>query len=389
MRDTGPISKVIGSNGDSEASVAQVGEARKQLGILKNQMTQGNLDVGARTVNYPDGTVIRASVVGGVSKVNIYVPQPESPPEELPVVQIPQPHFPEPPVPPPRYVIQAIRGTIASDAAAIYPFLYNGMTINAPSRPGQVLLLGKAVRIGISTSGQATLLPLAVVDASTYALVSDQPEITGRVGQQPAFPAFSFSQLSGPAMLSPKDLKTLLGLESIPKDLTFLDMNPAWVDTQISLSATMNDGSSAANDFTLTGNALVGAAVIGLTPTSITINGTPVSLGDSVPCPGGSVDVVISVTGGATSWVAVVQVFMLFAGPRASGGGLQTGGIYDCSWEEGAGSFLITSTFTLAAVDLSGVISGSGTSVSSGVLTIGDGYGNPKEVPISITVNLS
>lgn len=74
MRDTGPIRKDFGLEGDTEASAAYMGVARTQLGILKNQMQFNKLLQGSRTVQLEDGTRIQVSSRFGQDTVRVLTP---------------------------------------------------------------------------------------------------------------------------------------------------------------------------------------------------------------------------------------------------------------------------------------------------------------------------
>lgn len=74
MRDTGPIGKSLDASGDTEVAATYIGVARTVLGQLVNQMSLGKLTTGSRNVTLPDGTTIRATVMGGVKRVFISSP---------------------------------------------------------------------------------------------------------------------------------------------------------------------------------------------------------------------------------------------------------------------------------------------------------------------------
>lgn len=392
MRDTGPVSKVIGSNGDSEASIAQVGEARKQLGILQNQMTQGNLDVGARTVNYPDGTVIRASIAGGVRKVNIYVPQPELPVVTLPTIHVTAPRFPEPPLPPVRFIVEVIRGFLSGNNPLIYPFILGNQTINTPAQPGQVLRIARSVEYIFSAAGTAILLPLAVVDSSTSAISPYQPELQIQTGMGVTIPHFGETGFlpdttSPPLIYRPHDLKSL-GLATDPAQLSLFGMNPAWVDTVMTISATMNDGSSAFNEFTLAGGATSLVTIQSEQTLTVTINGTSAAVGTGVPSPTNAVSIAIDVTGITIGFGAQIQVSSLYPGPRVAGGSFQTGEVYVCEWVQTSGNLTsaLTSANVAAVIGINAPSSGSYT--LTGMLGMNDGYGNVYTLSVDCAVTV-
>lgn len=106
MRDTDVLKKRL--DGDPEAATAQIGLARTQLGILKNQMALGGITSGVRTVTTADGTTIRASSINGLNSVQITTPR--EMPAGAPVH--PRPAHAEPVLPPPPVV--APIGVLAS-----------------------------------------------------------------------------------------------------------------------------------------------------------------------------------------------------------------------------------------------------------------------------------
>ena len=72
MRETGVVRWRLGDTREEvEAAKPYLGQARLQLGILKNSMAMGNQQQGLRTITLPDGTVIRSQSVMGQDAVQI------------------------------------------------------------------------------------------------------------------------------------------------------------------------------------------------------------------------------------------------------------------------------------------------------------------------------
>ena len=72
MREYGVVRWNLGATKEEvEASKPYLGQARVQLGIMKNLMALGNQQQGTRAVTLPDGTVIRSQSVMGQDTVQI------------------------------------------------------------------------------------------------------------------------------------------------------------------------------------------------------------------------------------------------------------------------------------------------------------------------------
>ena len=75
MREIGVVRWRLGDTREEvEAAKPYLGQARLQLGILKNLMAMGGQQQGARAVTLPDGTVIRSQSVMGQDIVSIAAP---------------------------------------------------------------------------------------------------------------------------------------------------------------------------------------------------------------------------------------------------------------------------------------------------------------------------
>lgn len=134
MRDTGPVNKQL--TGDTEAAGGEVSVARTQLGILKNQMQQGGLAVGARSVTMPDGTSIRVMHAAGVSRVAIDSPTSSTTPEKPPKFPVPKAHFPKPPQPP--HNARMVFGFNGIDTSGLFPMVpveINGDSYTDATKP--------------------------------------------------------------------------------------------------------------------------------------------------------------------------------------------------------------------------------------------------------------
>lgn len=382
MRDTGVITK--GLSGDTETAAAQISAARTQLGILKNQMAANGLKVGARAVRLVDGTTMHVSVAGGISRVNIYtVPatSSEENPIELVVPEVPEPELP---LRPARYIIQAVRGLLGGSATGLYPFTLNGITINAPAHPGQVLAIGPHVKYGFLANNSGNLFMVAIVDADSGIVVA-QSKITARSprGEFPFFPP----ELIAPTVITPDGVKSLGG-KSEPGDLTFLGLNPAWDDVEIKLSGTGPDGSPASNSFVLAGGAMMLAAVGGLSGQIVIINGTSTTAGVVTPCPSNAINVQIPVTG-VTSYPVIMTTEIGYSPAKAVSGSYLAGGNYDLAWTQTGGNIALGAALTQSEIIFTGTAGGTGTHTASGTLTVGDGYGATKDIPIDVTVTIT
>lgn len=202
MRDTGPVSKQL--TGDTEATAPYMGVARVQLGILKNQMALGNLQVGARTVQMPDGTTIRVALIGGVSRVAIDSPgvvvetQPEQPQAQV------HPEFPEPP---PQITPFEVAG-LCLDSFTVPPALITTYTINGvPQGAGlstelfaDWVPLGAPPRVQFNSVivGQGTLGPTRALVELTVAKYTGQHQSVLREG---TFASVSWKQTGGTIQL--------------------------------------------------------------------------------------------------------------------------------------------------------------------------------------------
>jgi hypothetical protein len=183
MRDTGIIAR--GLSGDAETATTQISLARTQLGILKNQMQFAGLQVGARTVRFPDGTQMRVSVAGAISRVEIYSPPVTG--SQQPRIYLPNPQPVIPVVVPPvvgRICIGpgALNGTIIQ----IVPGIFNGRTIDSGSDNSWFDISGESnpttwqgAQFGSEDGGLIPLFTtssaLALVDADGNVYLGNQP----------------------------------------------------------------------------------------------------------------------------------------------------------------------------------------------------------------------
>lgn len=385
MRDTGVITK--GLSGDTDTATAQMGIARTQLGILKNQMDPAKLQVGVRAVRLPDGTAMRVSVSAGISRVDIYSP-PGSTSEETPI-ELATPEVPEPVLPPrpPRYIIQGVRGFLNGSGSGLYPFTLNGVVITAPARPGQVLALGPHVKYGFMAENTGSSFPVAIVDADTGLVIPSQSEITATspAGDFPFYPP----SLISPTVFTPKGVKAIGG-KSEPADLTYLSLNPAWDDVEIKLRGTGPDGSPASNSFILGGGAIMIAGCAGLAGRPVVINGVSTTVGVVVPCTNNQISVQYPAVALETSVGVAIETEIAYNPPKPEpAGAYLSGGNYNMVWTPGAGSFSLTPNLTQLEIFLTAIVSGSGTWTASGTLTVGDGYGATKDIPVDVTVTIT
>lgn len=188
MRDTGIVVK--GLSGDPETAQIQIGHARTQLGILKNQMQFAGLAVGARHVLLPDGTHMHVQVMGGVSRVNIATPVSQPVSVVQPVIQQPvfhEPHvrarFPNPPPPPHNGRIAIGVGNVPG-LAVNTPAAYNGQVISDPTNNQWFDISGQSDPTtwqglqdgtvgGLPTYVQTSMIALVDFDGNVY--LDNQP----------------------------------------------------------------------------------------------------------------------------------------------------------------------------------------------------------------------
>lgn len=212
MRDTGPISKNIDSNGDVEAANAQTGEARKQLGILKNQMAMGGLAVGARTTRLPDGTVIRTMVAAGISKVSISAPAAESEAGHPPPAEEFVPQLPEPPLPPHKAILAIGVGDIGALFLPLVPARYNATVISAPNDKRWYQILSKDNPTRWEGLPYLTEPVVLYVSASALAAVAEDGNVY--MENQPEKWVMSYAKngvVLPDAVTSAKDMETFFG----------------------------------------------------------------------------------------------------------------------------------------------------------------------------------
>lgn len=120
MREIGPVRK--GLSGDIETATAQLGIARTQLGILKNQMRLAGLTIGARAVRLADGTVMRVSSYNGQDFVDIETPVLVNVPVDLSQPEVQVPEFDVPVVPPVDLPLALFNAILEPDSSNGYMF---------------------------------------------------------------------------------------------------------------------------------------------------------------------------------------------------------------------------------------------------------------------------
>jgi hypothetical protein len=399
MRDTGIITK--GLSGDADTATTQIGHARTQLGILKNQMQFAGLQVGARTVRLADGTAMRVSVAGGVSRVEIYNP---------PVTGSPQPqihlHNPLPvpvPVPiPDQYGFACYAGslgtTLFDSTTLVFPFQLGENIYSALSEAPHIL--GTGLVYGFPAGSTNSFMMLNAVDVNTGAPLSDQPAITA---------TYKNTMLSVPAstqvlgstlpvgLVSPSSMKSSLAefgsIKTEPPGVTGLLLAPAWEEVPILLSATTDQGQTVSGGVTIEGDANYGVTTNGLIfADSSSVNGVP---GDAfyTACPQGLniVAAVAALSDPGLSFTGIMNILYPGNNTRIDP---DTGGQQAGRW----GSFVIAgsgSGVDLSYFDEDGSLQFEvdcnvfGVSTWAGSITITDGYGTVRTFPISISITIT
>lgn len=403
MRDTGIVVK--GLSGDPEAAQLQIGIARTQLGILKNQMQFAGLTVGARTVRLPDGTVMQVQVMGGISRANITtatpvpgsVPQPSVPEAQVPVPVIPRVWVPQPPVPPSIYALAVYAGSLGADASLdqlIKPFTINGQLIDdaLPNTPPHII--GTGVEYGFPSNSLNQLALLGAVNETTGAPVSAPVTITGSFAsgapilQTPTF----FSTVAPVTLCGYKDTRTQIvnefgGTGTVPADLTALTLTAAWEDSALMLNATTFDGNSIQSGLLVEGGANFGVTTQGaFLATSWSVNGIAGDA-DVLPCPTRGCAVVGAITTASPEFDFFGFFYMLYPNTRPTAGVQQDSVWASYTWN-GTGDITFVNEAN-AVLQFHATASAYGTTVISGTLTIVDGYGVSADLAVSISLTLS
>lgn len=397
MRDTGPTAKSI--TGDPDASSVQMGVARVQLGILKNQMAMGGLSVGKRTLNLPDGTTITASVAAGIPRIAIDTPQPA-------VSAIAEPEIAPPEAPEYEYAPQDI-GTVA---------ISNGTLQASGSDLGQLL---RPMVLDGSTRTTADNKPLFLsgdVPNHTYAfaVVADPSADPNRLlvcrmypgTAQPYDPEYqptaweigsplidNIPNIGGNQIFLPYGTLKTIPATTKPLYAALMFMPPVCDDTAITITGKIKDGKVCVGKMLVKGQLVAGITGVLEQPlgaASFTLNGVPIEDGGTpVETEQNGIAAVVGVTPGwsdPTGVEMVLEVAGLLAGnapnirPTFTGGFINDsfdysgGGSFDAAWESGA----------LRAV----MPDGYGTYTNEGVLTGTDCAGNiyTLEMSFSITV---
>ena len=399
MRDTGIITR--GLSGDPETATTQIGLARTQLGILKNQMQFAGLTVGARTVRLPDGTAMRVSVAGGISRVEVSTPQP------VPVQQ-PQIHLHNPlpvpvPVPiPDQYGFACYAGslgtTLFDSTTLVFPFQLGENVYAALSEAPHIL--GTDLVYGFPAGSTNSFMLLNAVDVNTGAPVSDQPAITAiyKNTMQPVPPSTQVLGSTLPVgLISPASMKSSLAefgsIKTEPPGVTGLLLAPAWDEVPILLSATTDQGQTVSGGVTIAGGANFGVTTNGLFfADSSSVNGVP---GDAfyTACPQG-LNIVAAqsfLSDPDFSFTGLMGILYPGNGDRIDP---TTGGQQQGRWL----SYTLTgsgSGITFTQFDEDGSLqfevdcSVYGVSTWAGSITITDGYGIVRTFPISISITIT
>jgi hypothetical protein len=397
MRDTGVITK--GFSGDTDAAAVQTGVARTQLGILKNQMAFSGLQVGARTIRLADGTEMRVSVSGGVSRAEIYTPASTTPEVEQPVIETPQVEPPEIHPTVANTGLALFNGFLKGPAAPFYnpsfqPSIYNDALLMSPDTTPRLLARDKPVQI---YDRPDTVLAKQGAGAALIGMTDIIGGAPLSLDQQPT--AWTVKQLNGgsvPASVTPAAAFKAAGDKTVPAYLGVMSM--PWTLEDVVMEVSGADKGKPVGQVMCKKNIdLAGTCADWYDPSTglhqSYINGELCTLGNTVPTPEGYA-FTASVNGGVYSTtgaqiVANMALAVTFGvrngGPAIPSAPVSMVWTQTSGWPAGqtSGPNSAVNMTTLPTYAPSITYSGAGT------FTVTDGLGNVKVIPASFALTVA